>query len=96
MVYSAEKTLRDLGDKVPGNVKADVETRIKAVRDALSGSDIAHIQRSADELASAVQQIGASMYEQPGAGPGTSGPSGETGEQRPPESDVVDGDFKEA
>jgi molecular chaperone DnaK len=98
MVYSAEKTLRDLGDKVPGHVKADVETRIKAVRDALSGSDVVRIQRSADELASAVQQIGASMYEQPGAGagPGAAEPTGEGGEQRPPEGDVVDGDFKEA
>jgi molecular chaperone DnaK len=95
MIYSAEKTLRDLGDKVPGNVKADVEARIKTAREALSGSDMAHIQRSADELASAVQQIGTSMYGQPGTGPEAAGPTEETGEQRPPEGDVVDGDFKE-
>ncbi len=39
--YSAEKSLRELGDKVPADVKADIEGKIQAVLDALKGSDVA-------------------------------------------------------
>jgi molecular chaperone DnaK len=64
LAYAAEKALRDAGDKVPGHVKSDVEAKIQAVRDAWAGSDVALIKRRADELGSAMQQIGASMYQQ--------------------------------
>src|SRR5512136_2825855 len=45
MAYAAEKALREAGDKVPGDVKSDVEAKIQAVRDALGGSDTALIKR---------------------------------------------------
>jgi molecular chaperone DnaK len=67
MVYTAEKTLRELGEKVPEDVKSDVEAKAQAVRDALSGSDVSLIQSKTEELTAAVQQIGASMYEEPAA-----------------------------
>jgi molecular chaperone DnaK len=67
MVYTAEKTLRELGDKVPEDVKSDVEAKVQGVRDALSGSDVSLIQSKTEELTAAVQQIGASMYEEPAA-----------------------------
>jgi molecular chaperone DnaK len=97
VVYAAEKALRELGDKVPGDVKSDVEAKVQAVRDALGGSDVSRIKRVTDELGAAMQQIGASMYEQPAAAPeaaetpdqgGGDGPSGE--------EDVVEGEFEEA
>ena len=100
LVYSAEKTLRELGDKVPQSVKSDVEAKVGAVREALAGSDVPRIERSADELALAIQQIGASMYEQPQASPGpqeaphgSPEPGGEG--EHPPEEDVVEGEFEE-
>jgi molecular chaperone DnaK len=98
MAYAAEKALREAGDKVPGDVKSDVEAKIQAVRDALGGSDTELIKRRADELGEAMQQIGASMYQQaPDAAPGSDqaaegqpedggGPSGD---------DVVEGEFEE-
>ena len=95
LVYAAEKALRELGDKVPGNVKGDVEGKIQAVRDALAGSDVALIKRRADELGTATQQIGASMYQQPEAAPGAGEPPGQAGEGGTPESDVVEGEFEE-
>jgi molecular chaperone DnaK len=100
LVHAAEKALRDLGDKVPAPVKSDVEAKIKAVRDALAGSDVSAIQRSTDELGAAMQQIGATMYEQPGAAAGPEQASGEASEQTDaggaPEADVVEGEFEEA
>jgi molecular chaperone DnaK len=95
VIYAAEKALREAGDKVPGQVRSDVEAKVKAVRDALGGSDVAAITARTDELGTAMQQIGASMYEQPSAAPGpeeSAGPSDDGGE--PPE-DVVEGEFEE-
>jgi len=94
LTYTAEKTLRDLGEKVPESVKENVEAKVKAVREALAGSDVAIIKARTDELASALQQVGASVYERPGSGPGTS--DQQTGSQGPSGEDVVDGEFNEA
>jgi molecular chaperone DnaK len=99
LIYSAEKTLRELGDQIPDDVKDDVESKAKAVRDALDTTDIETIQKRCDELGSAIQQIGAAMYEEPEAGaepteePGQAGASDDASE--PPGDDVVDGEFEE-
>ncbi len=96
LVYSAEKSLRDLGDKVPGNVRQDVESKIQQLRSVMQTDDVDAIRARTEELSTALQQIGAGMYEQSGqAGP--SGPDGgsEPG-GAPEEEDVVEGDFTEA
>jgi molecular chaperone DnaK len=95
VIYAAEKALREAGDKAPDQVRSDVEAKVKAVRDALGGSDVATINARTDELGTAMQQIGASMYEQPGAAPGPeeSAESSDGGGE-PPE-DVVEGEFEE-
>jgi molecular chaperone DnaK len=96
VIYAAEKTLRDLGDKVPGHVKDDVEAKVQAVRDALAGSDVSRIKRTTEELGTAMQQIGASMYEQqPGAAPESGTASDQTDESGPSDEDVVEGEFEE-
>ena len=73
-IYVAEKTLREQGEKVPVDVRSDVESKVSALRTALQGKDVNQIRRMTQELGLAVQQIGASMYEQ--AGP-TTPPPGE-------------------
>ena len=91
-IYVAEKTLREQGEKVPANVRSDVESKVSALRTALQGKDVNQIRRVTQELGMAVQQIGASMYEQ--AGP-TPPPPGE--EEKPPEGgETVEGEFREA
>ena len=90
-IYVAEKTLREQGEKVPANVRSDVESKVSALRTALQGKDVAEIRRRTQELGTAVQQIGAAMYEQ--AGP-TTPPPGE--EEKPPEGgETVEGEFRE-
>ncbi len=93
-IYSAEKVLRDQGDKVPGNVRSDVESKIQALKDALGGKDVDLIRRRTTELGYAVQQIGQAMYGQAG-GPGATPPPGGSGSSGPGE-DVVDGEFRQA
>jgi molecular chaperone DnaK len=105
-MYSAEKTLRELGDKIPATVRDDVNSKVAALRSALQGKDLPAIQRAADELSRALQAIGSSMYGS-GAGPqqtpgGTPGgapggaPGGDQGPQQGGGSgDVVEGEFKQ-
>jgi molecular chaperone DnaK len=95
-VYTAEKALRDGGDKIPGDVKKRVEEKAAAVKKALEGKDIEAIKRARDDLYQVVQQIGAAMYGPPGAGTG-SAPGGEPGPgDGKSGDDVVEGEFKEA
>ncbi|MCL6429805.1 MAG: molecular chaperone DnaK [Anaerolineae bacterium] len=93
VAYSAEKTLRELGDKVPGNMRSEVERHIAEVREALKGSDIEAIKRTSRELSEVLQRMGASVYQQQaaGSGQGSEGPAG-----GPPRDDgTVEGEFRE-
>ncbi len=96
MVYAAEKALRELGDKVPEQVKGDVEAKIQAVRDSLAGTDLSLIQRSTDELGTAIQQIGSSMYEEPSAAASPGDATDEASGDESLDEDVVEGEFEEA
>jgi molecular chaperone DnaK len=94
MVYTAEKTLRDLGDKVPADVKSEVEGKATALKSALDSASVDDLKRKTDDLAQSVQKIGASMYGQPDAGTPPPPPGGETGGPgRSGGDDVIDGEF---
>jgi len=71
LVYTAEKTLKDLsaakagaGDKVDSNKKTEVEDKVKAVRDALPGDNTQVIKEMTEALSKSLQELGASMYQQ--------------------------------
>ncbi len=93
LIYQAEKLLREQGDKVPGNLKNEVEGKIAACRSALQGQDSAYLQRTMQELSESLQKVGAAMYQAPG-----SPPPGGGGYGPPPggDEDVVEGEFSEA
>ncbi len=61
MVYTAEKALKDHGDKVPAEIKTDVEAKIVTVNEAKAKDDIAAIQATASALSDAMQKIGEAM-----------------------------------
>lgn len=101
-VYTAEKALRDLGDKVPGDVKSQVEDKVASVRQVLEGDDKEAIRKATDELNQVIQQIGAAAYEQAGPATGAPDQGPETGTEEGPEDDggddddVVDAEFRNA
>ncbi len=95
-VFTAEKALREGGDKVPGDVRSRVEEKVAAAKKALEGKDLEAIKRTRDELYQVVQQIGAAMYGQAGAGPDMGGAPGGTSGDGKGGDDVVEGEFKEA
>ncbi|OGO06307.1 MAG: molecular chaperone DnaK [Chloroflexi bacterium RBG_13_56_8] len=94
VAYTAEKTLRDLGDRVAADVRTDIENKIQAVRTALNGNDVSEIRRRSEELSEAVQQMSAAMYEQR-SGPTSPPPGGSTGGGRGADDSTVEGEFHE-
>jgi molecular chaperone DnaK len=101
MVYSAEKVLKDLGDKAPADLKSQVEDRIAKVREVLNNDDQQAIQKAADDLSQVLQQLGSAAYQQAGpqqSGPGDGNSPGgpEGGPEGPDDGEVVDGEFRNA
>jgi molecular chaperone DnaK len=110
LAYQAEKALKDAGDKLPADLKADIEAKIAAVRDAIAKNDDAALKTAHDALQADIQKIGEAVYASAGGG-SSSGPSGPEpeGGSAPPEGgaggssssdgsggdDVVDAEFKE-
>jgi molecular chaperone DnaK len=91
LVYTAEKTLREQADKVPADLRQQVEGKIAAVRSALQGTDATNIKRTTQELSEALQRVGAAVYQAAGQPPpgGTQPPPGKEDEG------TVEGDFRE-
>jgi molecular chaperone DnaK len=100
-VYTAEKALRDFGEKVPADTKSKVEAEIANVKKAMEGDDVTKIKNATEQLFQVVQQIGASVYQPSGPEAGPTAGEGETGtdggDQKPGgDDDVVDGEFRNA
>ena len=95
-VYTAEKTLKDLGDKVPADAKTKIDDASAKVRSVRDQNDIAAINNAIEELMAAVQEVSQAAYAQ--ASPDE--PKAESGEQTPPppadDSNVVDGEYRDA
>ncbi len=96
LAYTAERTLREQGDKVPADLKEEVDSKITAVRSALSGSDIEQVKRASQELSDALQKVGAAVYQQAEAPPPPPGDE-EPGGEEPGKGDegTVEGEFRE-
>jgi len=64
MIYTSEKTLEELGDKVDKDQKEKIEALVKELRDLTGGDDIAAIKSKTEELTKVVQEVGAKIYQQ--------------------------------
>lgn len=98
-VYSAEKTIREYGDKIPADLKTEVEGKIAAVRSALQGSDINYTKNTLQALNDSMQKIGAAVYQHtappPGGGAGGSESAGGDAPPPPKDEGTVEGEFRE-
>ncbi len=93
LAYQTEKTLRDLGGKVPSGDRTNIESKISALREAIKGSDTARIKSLSDELQNAFHAISQQLYAQQGQ---TSPRDGGNGRGNDGEGEVVEGEFHEA
>jgi molecular chaperone DnaK len=102
LIHATGKSLKELGDKVDSETKANVEKEIENVKNALKGDNIDEIKTAIDALTAASHKLAELMYAQaakdnPDAG---GGPQGGGDSQQPPKNDkgdddVVDADFEE-
>jgi len=92
LAYTAEKTMRENADKIPADLKTEVEGKVQAVRSALQGTDTDAVRRAMDELNISMQKIGQAVYGGQGA-PGA-GPEGAAPQEEAPEG-TVEGEFRE-
>ena len=91
LAYAAEKALMDAGDKVPADLKTDIEGKVKKIRDTLQTASAEDLKKMSQELSLSMQKIGQYMYGQPGGTDGTQpnsdptgqGPQGPGGQQGP-------------
>ena len=92
-VYAAEKALKEFGDKVPAEIRSEIETKSAEVKSVAQGEDVEKIRAATEALGQVIQKIGASVYQQGQAAGGEpeAGPSGQS-EAGP---DVVEGEVKE-
>ncbi len=106
LAYQTEKTLGELGDKVPASERQNIQDKITALREAVKGDDTGRIKQLTEEVQNAFHAISQQMYaqqqQQQAAGPagGVSGngnghgPDGSDG--RDDEGEVIEGEFREA
>ncbi len=94
LVYTAEKSLRDVGEKVPAELRANIENKITDVKKAKDGEDMEQIKKMTTELSTELQKIGEIMNK--AAQEAQSQTPGQNSETKP-ESDgpVRDADFEE-
>jgi molecular chaperone DnaK len=64
LIYTAEKTLKDAGDKVKPEIKRDVEDKIMALKNVMGGEDGEATKKATEELSTALQKVGEEMYKQ--------------------------------
>jgi molecular chaperone DnaK len=96
LIYSTEKSIKDLGDKVDSATKSRVEEATSRLKKAMEGEDEAEIRRLTEELTQASHKLAETMYQQAsraGAGGGAEGAAKEAASG--PEEEVVDADFEE-
>jgi molecular chaperone DnaK len=86
-VYQAEKTLRDLGDKLDSVDKGRIETEINNVKEALKGDDIQRIKNAAEKLQQVFYDLSSKIYQQnPNMGQGAN--------EQPKQDNVYDADYE--
>ncbi|HDS15049.1 MAG TPA: molecular chaperone DnaK [Proteobacteria bacterium] len=91
-IYQTEKSLHDLGDKVPAADRANIEAALNQLKTVKDGGDSAAISKAMDGLQQVSHKLAEAMYAQNQAG----SPAGETaGASAGSDDDVVDADFEE-
>src|SRR6058998_2940975 len=93
LAYQCEKQLKELGDKISGDKKKQVEDAIAAVRDAINRNDADAMKRTYDELQNKFQEVSADLYKQASAQAGPR-PGPQPGPEAQPRGGAEEGDVK--
>ena len=99
LIYSTEKSIKDLGEKVDADTKSKVEDAIGKLKAAMEGENVEEIKRLSEELTNSSHKLAEAMYQQASqqGQPGADDAGAEAGQAggAAPDDDVVDADFEE-
>jgi len=96
MIYTSEKTLEELGDKVDKDQKEKIEALVKELRELVGGDDVAAIKSKTEELTKVVQEVGAKIYQeaQQAQQQAEQNAQGAQGSQQANNDDTIDADYE--
>ena len=99
MIYTSEKTLEELGEKVDKDQKEKIEALVKELRDLTGGDDISAIKSKTEELTKVVQEVGAKIYQEAQQAQQAQQQAGQDaqsaqGSQQGGDDDAVDADYE--
>ncbi|MEW2510436.1 molecular chaperone DnaK [Streptomyces sp. NPDC046870] len=92
LVYQTEKFLKDNEDKVPGEIKTEVEAAVGELKEALKGEDTAEIRSATEKVAAVSQKLGQALYADAQGAQAAGGASAGAGEAKA-DDDVVDAEI---
>jgi molecular chaperone DnaK len=101
LVFQTEKLLKEQADNVSGDERQKIEEKLKALKDALAGSDIDAVRRGHEELLAASQEFAQRLYQQAAqsqqasAAGGTGGAAGADASAQPSDDEVADAEIVE-
>jgi molecular chaperone DnaK len=99
LVFQTEKLLKEQADNVSADERQKIEEKLKALKDALAGSDTEAVKRGHEELLAASQEFAQRLYQQAaqsqqqGAAGGGTGGSGPSGSSQPSDDEVADAEI---
>lgn len=96
LVFASEKGLKDAGDKVPADKKAEVEAAVAEAKTKLTSENLDEIKAATERLQNVAHSLAQFMYQGQGAAPGAEGAqTADTTDEKKDGDDVVDADYKE-
>jgi molecular chaperone DnaK len=97
LIYTTEKSLSDLGEKVDGSLRGDIEAKITTLKNAMTGDDADALNRAMDELSKSAHKLAEQLYAQKsGSAQDSSAQANDkAGKDTDKGEDVVDADFTE-
>ncbi len=107
LIYSTEKLVKDMGDKIPADMKTKIDEQVKVLRKAVDSNDPEQIKRETEELQKIQNELSQRLYAQSGAGAGQGAGTGDQGQGAPgggqqsganqggsEDEDVIDAEFE--
>jgi molecular chaperone DnaK len=95
MIYQAEKVLKENAEKIPADVKSEIDAKMEVLKEAAKGSDVVALRKAMDDFNEALQKVGQHIYQETGAASSSQGSADQSSDGDKSQDDVVDADYRE-
>jgi molecular chaperone DnaK len=95
VAYQAERTLKDVGDKISASLRSEVEEKIKSVREAIKANDIIRLRSLTEDLEQTLQRVGQEVYSSGQSNGATAGAGTGSSHSSQQEEGTIEGEYRE-